>query len=135
MSVGAVIVAAGRGLRLGATVPKQLLDLGGRTLLQHSVRAFDAHPAVHETAVWLPAELVESGRTLAGDTTRPVRFVAGGDRRQDSVRKGVEALSPGVDLVLVHDAARPFVDAALIDRVVAGTSEAGAALPALASRD
>ena len=127
MSVGAIIVAAGRGDRMGAPVPKQLLDIGGRTVLQHSVAAFDGHPAVSELVVVLPSEYVADGTTLIGPTRRRCAVVAGGARRQDSVVQGVSALSPAVDVILVHDAARPFADAALIDRVLAGVAETGAA--------
>jgi 2-C-methyl-D-erythritol 4-phosphate cytidylyltransferase/2-C-methyl-D-erythritol 2,4-cyclodiphosphate synthase len=133
--IGAVIVAAGRGTRLGGDVPKQLLALGGKSLLRRSVAAFDSHPAIAELAVVLPAELVGRGRELAGPVRRPLTVVAGGARRQDSVRLGVHGLSPEVDLILIHDAARPFVEAALIDRVIAGAAEAGAALPAVPCRD
>jgi 2-C-methyl-D-erythritol 4-phosphate cytidylyltransferase/2-C-methyl-D-erythritol 2,4-cyclodiphosphate synthase len=135
MSVGVIIVAAGRGARMGATLPKQLLDLGGRTILQRSVDAFDVHPLVGELVVVLPADLVAAGASLVGETTRPVRFVAGGARRQDSVRNGLAGLSAGADTVLVHDAARPFVDVGLIDRVIAGAHDTGAAVPAMPSRD
>lgn len=135
MSVGVIIVAAGRGTRLGASVPKQLLDLGGRSVLRRSVDAFDRHPSVAALVVVLPAELVGDGPSVVGQTGRPCQFVAGGARRQDSVREGLRALPPGIDLVLVHDAARPFADAALIDRVIAAAGESGAAIPALAARD
>ena len=135
MSVGAIIVAAGRGDRMGAPVPKQLLDIGGRTVLQHSVAAFDGHPAVSELVVVLPSEYVADGTTLIGPTRRRCAVVAGGARRQDSVVQGVSALSPAVDVILVHDAARPFADAALIDRVLAGVAETGAAVPAVPVRD
>src|SRR6188508_2173643 len=128
MSVGAIIVAAGRGDRMGAPVPKQLLDIGGRTVLQHSVAAFDRHPAVAELVVVLPSEYVSDAATLVGQTTRHCSVVAGGVRRQDSVARGVSALSPAVDVVLVHDAAR-------IDRVLAGVADAGAAVPAVPVRD
>jgi 2-C-methyl-D-erythritol 4-phosphate cytidylyltransferase/2-C-methyl-D-erythritol 2,4-cyclodiphosphate synthase len=134
MSVGVVIVAAGRGARLGAEVPKQFLDLGGRTILQRSVEAFDPHPAVDELVVVLPDDLVAVGPSLVS-TTGPCAFVAGGVRRQDSVRQGLERLSDGVDMVLIHDAARPFVDAALVDRVIAEARETGAAVPAVQARD
>jgi 2-C-methyl-D-erythritol 4-phosphate cytidylyltransferase/2-C-methyl-D-erythritol 2,4-cyclodiphosphate synthase len=135
MSVGVIIVAAGRGARLGASQPKQLLDLGGRTMLQRSVAAFDGHPRAGEIVVVLPAELVRDGAALIGPTTRPVACVAGGARRQDSVRAGFNRLSADVTLVLVHDAARPFVDAAVIDRVIEAARESGAAVPAVAARD
>jgi 2-C-methyl-D-erythritol 4-phosphate cytidylyltransferase/2-C-methyl-D-erythritol 2,4-cyclodiphosphate synthase len=135
MPVGVIIVAAGRGERLGANVPKQLLDLGGRTMLQRSVDAFDIHPGIGEIVVVLPAEWVAAGPSLVGPTSRPCRFVAGGDRRQDSVRLGVAALSAAADPVLVHDAARPFADIGLIDRVIAAAAETGAAVPAVPARD
>ena len=135
MSVGVIVVAAGRGERMGANVPKQLLDLGGRTILQRSVEAFDVHPGVGEIVVVLPAEWVAAGPSLVGATARPCRFVAGGDRRQDSVRLGMAALSAAADPVLVHDAARPFADIGLIDRVIAAAAETGAAVPAVPARD
>jgi 2-C-methyl-D-erythritol 4-phosphate cytidylyltransferase/2-C-methyl-D-erythritol 2,4-cyclodiphosphate synthase len=135
MSVGAIIVAAGRGDRMGAPVPKQLLDIGGRSVLQLSVAAFDRHPSVTELVVVLPAEYVADGASLVGPTSHRCAVVAGGDRRQDSVRLGAAALSNTVDVVLVHDAARPFASAPLIDRVLAGVREAGAAVPGVAVRD
>src|ERR1022692_3508773 len=107
MSVGAIIVAAGRGARIGGAIPKQLLDVGGRTILQRSVAAFDGHARVSELVVVLPAEWVADGSALVGTTTRPCHFAAGGERRQDSVLRGLAAMPPGPDLILVHDAARP----------------------------
>ena len=135
MSVGVIIVAAGRGLRMSATVPKQLLDLGGATIVRRSVAAFDTHPRVARMVVVLPSELVASGPSIVGATARPCGIAAGGERRQDSVRLGLEALAQDVDLVLVHDAARPFVSAALIDRVIDRARDTGAAVPALPARD
>ena len=135
MSVGAIIVAAGRGDRMGAPVPKQLLDIGGRSVLQMSVAAFDRHPSVSELVVVLPADYLNEGASLVGPTARRCALVAGGDRRQDSVRLGAAALSSAVDVVLVHDAARPFVSAPLIDRVLSAVAATGAAVPAIAVRD
>ena len=135
MPVGVIVVAAGRGERLGGDVPKQLLPIGGRTLLQHSVLAFDGHPAISVVVVVLPAELVANGPAIVGRTARPCLFAAGGRERHDSVRHGLAALPSDVDLVLIHDAARPFADAALIDRVIHGAEETGAAIPAVRARD
>jgi 2-C-methyl-D-erythritol 4-phosphate cytidylyltransferase/2-C-methyl-D-erythritol 2,4-cyclodiphosphate synthase len=135
MPVGVVIVAAGRGTRVGGGAPKQLLDLGGRTLLQRSVAAFDVHPRVAALVVVLPVDLVREGPALVGATHHACRFVPGGERRQDSVRLGLAGLSDAIDLVLIHDAARPFVDAGVIDRVIAGAEAAGAAVPAVPARD
>jgi 2-C-methyl-D-erythritol 4-phosphate cytidylyltransferase/2-C-methyl-D-erythritol 2,4-cyclodiphosphate synthase len=135
MSVAAIIVAAGRGERLGGTRPKQLIDLAGRTLLRRSVAAFDDHPGVGSLVVVLPDEFVADGPLHVGATARPCRCVAGGTRRQDSVRAGLAAVEPAADVVLVHDAARPFVSAELITRVIAGASAHGAAIPALQAQD
>jgi len=135
MSVGVIIVAAGRGERLGGDLPKQLLDLGGRTMLQRSVALFDREAAVSCLVVVLPPDLASLGQTLVGATRSTCLCVAGGARRQDSVRLGFEALPPEVDLVLVHDAARPFADGALIGRVVEAARRTGAAVPALQARD
>jgi 2-C-methyl-D-erythritol 4-phosphate cytidylyltransferase/2-C-methyl-D-erythritol 2,4-cyclodiphosphate synthase len=135
MSVAVIIVAAGRGARLGAAVPKQLLEVGGQSILRRSVAAFDSHPRVSEIVVVLPDDLVASGASLIGPTVRPTQVVSGGARRQDSVRAGLSSVSDAADLVLVHDAVRPFADAGLIDRVIAGAAEAGAAVPAIPARD
>src|SRR5438067_2310488 len=120
---------------MGTDRPKQLLELGGRTMLRRSVEAFDRHPGVAEIVVVLPAEYVKSGASLVGPTSRSCVVTAGGDRRQDSVRAGFRCLSQDVSLLLVHDAARPFADAALIDRVIEAALESGAAVPAVQPRD
>jgi 2-C-methyl-D-erythritol 4-phosphate cytidylyltransferase/2-C-methyl-D-erythritol 2,4-cyclodiphosphate synthase len=135
MSVGVILVAAGRGTRLGSDVPKQLLEVGGRSLLRRSVEAFDGHPGVGELVVVLPPEMVADGGSIVGETTHPCRFTAGGARRQDSVREGFAALSSDTDVILIHDAARPFADRALIDRVIAAARETGASVPAVQARD
>jgi 2-C-methyl-D-erythritol 4-phosphate cytidylyltransferase/2-C-methyl-D-erythritol 2,4-cyclodiphosphate synthase len=134
MDIGVIIVAAGRGARFGAAMPKQLVQLGGRSILQRSVDAFDRHPGVTELVVVLPEEFVHPGPSLVM-TERACQFVAGGVRRQDSVRAGFAALSDRAGIVLVHDAARPFVSAALIDRVIGAAREAGAAVPCVPARD
>jgi 2-C-methyl-D-erythritol 4-phosphate cytidylyltransferase/2-C-methyl-D-erythritol 2,4-cyclodiphosphate synthase len=135
MPVGVIIVAAGRGERLGGDIPKQLLRLGRHSMLRWSVAAFDREPEIAELVVVLPSEFVEKGASLVGDTTHTCRVVAGGPRRQDSVRLGLDALSPDIDLVLVHDAARPFVDSAVIGRVLEGVRADGVAVPAVPARD
>jgi len=135
MSVGVIVAAGGRGARLGAASPKQLLDLGGRPMVARSVSVFDAHPRVAEIVVVLPAEHVAGGQSIVGPTRCRARFVAGGARRQDSVRRGLDAMSTDLEIVLIHDAARPFADRALIDRVIDAAETAGAAVPAVPARD
>jgi 2-C-methyl-D-erythritol 4-phosphate cytidylyltransferase/2-C-methyl-D-erythritol 2,4-cyclodiphosphate synthase len=133
--VGAIVVAGGRGDRMQASRPKQFLDVGGRTLVARSVALFDAHPRVDALVVVLPPDAVARGAELAGVTARPCVFAAGGVLRQDSVSNGLAAMPAGIDVVLVHDAARPFATAALIDRVLDGVAATGAAVPALPARD
>jgi 2-C-methyl-D-erythritol 4-phosphate cytidylyltransferase / 2-C-methyl-D-erythritol 2,4-cyclodiphosphate synthase len=135
MHVAAIIVAGGRGARVGGPLPKQLIELGGQTVLRRSVVACDRHPSVSELVVVMSSELVASGTALVGATRLPCTIVAGGARRQDSVRAGFDAVSPDADLVIVHDAARPFVTADVIDRVIAAAAEVGAAVPAVAVAD
>jgi 2-C-methyl-D-erythritol 4-phosphate cytidylyltransferase/2-C-methyl-D-erythritol 2,4-cyclodiphosphate synthase len=131
MHVTAIIAAGGSGRRLGAGVPKQLLDVGGRSLLQRSVEAFTTHPGISDVIVALPAALAQDPPPwLAG-----VRVVPGGERRQDSVANAFDALADGSEIVLVHDAARPFVTAAVIDRAIAAAAAHGAAIVAVPVSD
>ena len=132
--VGAVVVAGGRGARFGGTVPKQLLEIDGRSLLELSVDAFVRHPRVVEVVVVLPDDLVpHAARWLPEAAGVVVR--GGGPRRQDSVANGVEALSADVGIVLVHDAARPLVPADVISRTIEAAADVGAALAAVPARD
>ena len=134
MFTTAIIVAGGRGARLGAPQPKQLLEIGGRSMLQRSVDAFVAHPAVDEIVVVLPSELTR-GNVAIDAGAKLVRIAAGGARRQDSVAAGFKAANSDAGIVLVHDAARPFVSAGLISRVIEAAGVYGAAIPARQASD
>ena len=138
MFVSAIIAAGGAGRRLGAGTPKQLLDIGGGTMLQHAIRAFVEHPRIAEVIVVVPqAAEPESvpGIPRRERPSPPIRVVTGGPRRQDSVARGFDAADPQADVVLIHDAARPFVSAELIDRTIDAAAEHGAAIAAVPSRD
>jgi len=133
MFVTAIIAAGGRGQRFGAAQPKQLVDIGGEPMLARSVRAFATHPSIGEVIVALPAEIAADPPDYL--RTPRVRVVAGGARRQDSVANAFRAASASSDVIVIHDAARPFASADLIARTIAAAAESGAAVAALAVRD
>ena len=135
MHVTAIIAAAGEGRRLGAPLPKQLLDLGGRSMLERSVAVFALHGRVDDVIVVLPAPLAAAPPDWLGARLPTVRVVAGGERRQDSVANAFDNVRTDSDIVLVHDAARPFVTTEQISRAIDGAVEYGAAIVALPVRD
>jgi 2-C-methyl-D-erythritol 4-phosphate cytidylyltransferase len=130
-TVGAVIVGAGRGERMGG-VDKVFAPLGDRPLLAYSLAAFQASRLVHYIVVVLGEHNLAQGEALirAGRWRKVVAVVTGGDRRQDSTRRGIAALPP-CDLVAVHDAARPFITTDLIRRGVETAQATGAAVAAM----
>jgi 2-C-methyl-D-erythritol 4-phosphate cytidylyltransferase/2-C-methyl-D-erythritol 2,4-cyclodiphosphate synthase len=129
--VGAILVAAGASTRIGSGTPKQFQMLGIEPVFVHALRGLVA--CVDEIVVVAPADAVETARGLLLDSgvcgSLSVRVVAGGARRQDSVACGLAALSAAVDVVLVHDAARPLATADLARRVLAAVGESGAVVP------
>lgn len=135
MTFGAIVVAAGSGVRLGARVPKALVEVAGRPLVAHAVDRLlraGAGPVV----VVAPPDAVEPTRRALQDAGGTVSVVAGGARRADSVRAGLEALPDGSAVVAVHDAARGLAPVALVRRVVAAVGgDVVAAAPALAVSD
>jgi 2-C-methyl-D-erythritol 4-phosphate cytidylyltransferase/2-C-methyl-D-erythritol 2,4-cyclodiphosphate synthase len=114
----ALVVAAGSGSRMGKDMPKQYLPLGGKTVLRHCLEAFGRHPRISDVRVVINDSLRDLyDNAVAGLSLMPP--VAGGQRRQDSVRLGLESLvAEKPDLVLIHDAARPFIDPDTIDRTI-----------------
>jgi 2-C-methyl-D-erythritol 4-phosphate cytidylyltransferase / 2-C-methyl-D-erythritol 2,4-cyclodiphosphate synthase len=140
MPVVALIVAAGRGSRAGGGVPKQYRLLAGRPVLVRTLEAFLTHPSVDRVCVVIHPDDNEPYDTAVASLApllakRLIPPAEGGETRQDSVRFGLERLGePDGAIVLVHDAARPFVDAALIDRAI-GAGESGAAVPGVPVTD
>ncbi|NOQ22575.1 MAG: 2-C-methyl-D-erythritol 4-phosphate cytidylyltransferase [Candidatus Aegiribacteria sp.] len=129
---GAVIVAAGSGIRFGSGAPKQFMRLHGRALIDWSINAFRAIEEIGEIIVVIPVD-----SNLWKPFWNPpagVRTVTGGLRRQDSVLAGLKALNSS-SRVLVHDAARPLVSGSLIRRVMKGVENSGAAVPVIPVRD
>jgi 2-C-methyl-D-erythritol 4-phosphate cytidylyltransferase/2-C-methyl-D-erythritol 2,4-cyclodiphosphate synthase len=136
MSVAALIVAAGRGARAASDAgqqPKQYCRIGGEAVLTRTIGAFAAYPGIGDLLVVIhpdhAALYADATGAYAGRLLAPV---AGGARRQDSVRAGLEGLEARrPDAVLIHDAARPFVDSGLITRVIATLESHAGALPCL----
>lgn len=130
-----VIVAAGRGERLGGT-PKQFREIAGVPMLLRSIRPFVAHPDVARVVVVLPPEdAAVPPPWLAQLAGGALDLVAGGAERTDSVRAGLAALPPACEVVLVHDAARPFVGRDVIDAVIAEVRAGRSAIAAVPVSD
>jgi 2-C-methyl-D-erythritol 4-phosphate cytidylyltransferase len=128
----AVLVAAGRGERMGAGRAKAFLLLAGRPLLLRAAEAFEAAPDVEAIVAVVPEGEQRAAHDLLAPLHKVTAVVAGGATRQDSVRAGLAALPPAFDgIVLVHDAARALIEPALIASVVRAAAEVGAAIPVL----
>jgi 2-C-methyl-D-erythritol 4-phosphate cytidylyltransferase len=138
---GVIIVAAGRGIRASAGAgeePKQYRDIAGVKMLLRSIRPFAQHSRVGPIVVVLPADdAANPPEWLKPLVSDRLLLAAGGDTRQQSVSNGVDRLSvsPSVRLILVHDAARPFVDAGVIDRVLQVAALGVCAVPGLPLTD
>ena len=139
MHVTAIIVAAGAGRRIGGVTPKSYLPIAGRPLLLRTVDRVFSSQLVAEVILVVSADeidrcrqLLEADISLKG---RRYSLQPGGATRQQSVRHGLQKLSAATDVVMIHDGARPFVSAALIDRCIAAAVAHGAAVPGLPVRD
>ena len=135
MKVAAIIVAAGSGTRAGGEKPKQYQSIGGKSMLRLSLEAFASHPRISHVVTVIGegqnADYAEEAKDLGIEDA-----ITGGASRQESCRLGVEAcLVHSPDYVLIHDAARPFVSPAMIDRVIDALQNADAVIPALAMHD
>jgi 2-C-methyl-D-erythritol 4-phosphate cytidylyltransferase/2-C-methyl-D-erythritol 2,4-cyclodiphosphate synthase len=136
MHVAAIIAAGGRGVRLGADRPKQFLELGGESILGLSIRALASSDRIREIVIAVPEDhLAATVTAWAGGAGKPLTFVAGGARRQDSVANALAEVSAGADIILIHDAARPFVTGAVIGRAIDAAITHGAAIAAIPVRD
>ena len=134
--VAAILAAGGRGQRLGADRPKQFLEIGGGSILALSLRAVAASDLIDEIVVALPHDYVEStARAWAGTLPKPLLFVGGGERRQDSVAGAFACTSSSADIILIHDAARPFVTSDIIARTIDAATTHGAAIAAIPVSD
>ncbi|MEP7055137.1 MAG: 2-C-methyl-D-erythritol 4-phosphate cytidylyltransferase [Actinomycetota bacterium] len=138
MTVAAIVPAAGRGERLGPGAPKAMRPLGGTPMLVHAVRGMLGARLVDLVVVAAPPDDVAAVASVLAshDVGKEVRVVAGGATRQESVRRALETLPAGVDIVLVHDAARPLTPSEIADAVVARVrAGADAVVPAIPVTD
>lgn len=129
----ALIVAAGSGTRLGGTLPKQFAMLAGKPMITHSFEALSSHSLISETIIAIGA----GQAAMLADAVGDARSITGGATRRESVRAGLEAIAAegGANRVLIHDAARPFLSAAVIDRLIAALETDPGAVPALPVAD
>ncbi|MEQ1573145.1 MAG: 2-C-methyl-D-erythritol 4-phosphate cytidylyltransferase [Vicinamibacterales bacterium] len=135
MHVSAIIAAGGRGARFGTAGPKQFLALCGKPILRHSVEALAGSSRVSELVVALPADMVADPPTYLAAAGKPTVVVEGGARRQDSVARAFARVASRADVVIIHDAARPFVSGELIERTIDAAVAYGAAIAALPATD
>lgn len=145
--VGVIVVAAGRGQRLGGETAKQYQLIGGIPMVLRALRPFTSHPDVMQVVLVLPPEdaaqpppflaaLSASTSSAASRSASPgLTIVAGGTHRGDSVRAGLSGLHDDCSVVLVHDAARPFVEPGVIDAVIAYARAGEGAVPAIPLSD
>ena len=137
-SVVAVVPAAGLGSRMGGNTPKQYLSLGGLPLLVHSLQVFQSLEYIREIILSVP---IADREYCWHEIVKPyglekvTQVVAGGKRRQDSVRNGLIAISTESEGVLVHDGVRPFIDQKSVIEVIRCAGETGAAVVAVPIRD
>ena len=134
--VGVVVVAAGRGTRLGGPLPKQFVAIAGVPMVLRALRPFTSHPDVAQVALVLPPDAAARPPEFLRDALGPgLVIAAGGAQRSASVAAGLAALAPGCTTILVHDAARPFVERPVIDGVIAHARAGEGAVAALRVSD
>ena len=149
-TLGVVIVAGGNGNRLGSEIPKQFLMLQGKPVLQWSIDCFVNCAATMEIVVTLPVQWLEKGPDmlkrlselpLSSETTRgefhgpDIRFVQGGEQRQDSVLAGISKLNPQIEWVAIHDGARPGITPDIVNTAFAMAQKNGSAVCAIPCPD
>ena len=137
MRASAIIVAAGSGIRLGFDVPKAFVELYGRSMLSYSLRTLAAVPIIEEAVVSIPPGRESQARAdvRAAGLEIPVKLTPGGAERQDSVRIALALSSAEAELVVVHDAARPFATPAMFEVALATAARVGGAIAAIPLAD
>jgi len=138
IKTAAIIPAGGSGRRMQAGASKQYLNLGGLPILAHTLRRFQKSPVIDAIYLVVPPgdeEEVRLSIVEAYGFTKVVKILSGGTQRQDSVRNGLAALGPDVDVVMIHDGVRPFISEAMIRLVVMEAASGGAAVLAVPAKE
>jgi 2-C-methyl-D-erythritol 4-phosphate cytidylyltransferase len=136
--VGAVIVGAGEGRRMGATVRKQFTKVGGKPIIAYTLEMFENSPLIDHIVAVVPKDALDWTKEEVADAYgfRKIRaIVPGGESRQESVLNGLKALKDKTEIVVIHDAVRPLVSETLIRRVIDAARKTGAAITAIPARD
>ncbi len=136
--VAAVIVGAGEGSRMGGSTRKQFTKIDGKPIFAFTIEVFESAPQVDHIVAVVPRDLVDWMKKQVVEAYRFKKIhavVGGGETRQESVLRGLEAVKPGTEFVIVHDAVRPLVNQTLIERVLDAASKTGAAITAVPARD
>ena len=130
--ISAIIVAAGKGTRMGLQTDKVFLEIAGRPVVAHTWQRFDETPSIDEIILVVRDGMQDVFADLAAKFhfAKPYRLVVGGNERQDSVWNGLQALSPGAEIVAIQDAARPCTSRQLIEATIAAARSDGAAVAA-----
>lgn len=130
MQVSAIVLAAGEGLRVKSKIPKPLIEINSRPMIVYSLEAFSRHPQIKEVIVVINSQnrrLIEE-QIAKYRIIKVKKVVLGGKERQDSLGCGLKAVDKNTALVLIHDAARPFVEKKLISRLIIQAQKSGAAI-------
>ena len=137
LSAAVIIAAAGSSSRMGTGVDKQFVILAGKPVLWHTINVFKQLPQIHQILVTVSPGNAERVAALLQQTLAdiPWQIVPGGAERQDSVRNALQLVSPSVELVLVHDGARPFVEPECVLKSMQAAAETGAAVVAVPVKD
>ena len=136
--VSAIIVAAGKGVRMKGRMRKQYLDLSGRPVLVHSIMTFDACSLIEEIVIVVPEEEIDycqNNIVSLLDLNTSATLISGGGQRQDSVYNGLQAIDKKTDVVVIHDGVRPFINTEDLTACIIGARDFGACILGIPASD
>ena len=133
----AIILSGGTGCRIGTKIPKQFLKIGGKTIIEHTIDVFEDHNDINEIIIVSNKDYLQKTEEILNKNNykKIKKIIEGGDTRQESSLNGVLFTDNDIKNLLIHDAARPFVTAKLIDKLLRALSKNKAVIPAISSTD